>query len=86
MAARQQGRKNVFTAFVDRSGAHRRDRVPLSFGQIRSALERIAPQARLGDWAGPINGPALDPGIKTLSAQHGLQIRPNILERYDLLV
>ncbi|WP_158932500.1 hypothetical protein [Acidisphaera sp. S103] len=38
-----------------------------SFAQIRSELERIAPQTQLGDWSGPVTDPAVDPGIEILS-------------------
>jgi hypothetical protein len=40
--------------------------VRLSFGEIRSALKRIAPDAVLGDWNGPVTDP-VDPGIEMLS-------------------
>jgi hypothetical protein len=39
----------------------------LSFVQIRSELKRIAPQAELGDWSGPVTDPAVDLGIEMLS-------------------
>ena len=41
--------------------------VRLSFSQIQSELKRIAPQAVLGDWSGPVTDPSLNPAIETLS-------------------
>jgi hypothetical protein len=40
--------------------------VKLSFGQLQAELKRIAPQAVLEGWDGPID-PATDPGIEMLS-------------------
>ncbi len=39
----------------------------LTFKQIRSELKRIAPQATLGDWGGPVTDPTDDTGIEMLS-------------------
>jgi len=39
----------------------------LSFAQIRTVLKRIAPQAQLGDWGGPVTGLGDDPGIEMMS-------------------
>jgi hypothetical protein len=38
-----------------------------SFRQLQEELRRIAPQAVLGDWNGPVADPASDPGIEMLS-------------------
>jgi len=39
----------------------------LSFSQLQAELKRIAPQAVLGDWGGPVANPAVEPGIEMLS-------------------
>ena len=38
-----------------------------TFAQIQLELKRLAPQAVLGDWRGPITDHTIDPGIETLS-------------------
>lgn len=61
-SARDQGAQPQFTAalLLEKS-------VDFSFSQLRAELKRIAPQAVLGDWRGPISDPARDPGIEMLS-------------------
>ncbi len=39
----------------------------LSFRQLQEQLKRLAPDAVLGDWTGPITDAAADPGIEMLS-------------------
>jgi len=41
--------------------------VNLSVGELRAELKRIAPQAVLGHWGGPIVDPAVDPGVEMLT-------------------
>jgi hypothetical protein len=38
-----------------------------SFAQLKEELQRLAPDAVLGDWTGPIADPSADPGIEMLS-------------------